>query len=292
MNKQGFIFAAAFALAGAVFGSEWVNVAPESRVGGRMASNGYLKGKVVLLDVRDYSDEGDAAAMKQIQSVWGAYKSKQFVALGSHVGSGDTLPAASNIVKKLRLTYSVYSGVRIRDDGGNEQRPARGVYVFDPTGRRLYFGDDPHNAMGVAGNAIFSATIPSTPDYWRALLDYEIANLPGQAYLRIRDLKSNHKDVLKKLAAEHPDDVRRYAKVWRGYGENHEVKKLAKLVETTRLIKDRDKNSRASKRLSAAQLDNIIKQYSVLAQSENPQIAQEAKNSLADLKFVKAELGR
>jgi hypothetical protein len=278
-------------VAGAGFGVEWMNVVPDSRVGGRMASCGYLKGKVVLLDVRDYSENAEAAMMKQIQDVWAAYKSKQFVALGSHVGSSGSKEAAGNLIKSLHLTYSIYSDVAVKNDEGALEDLQRGVYVFDSTGKRLYFGKDPRQAMGIVGSAIFAESIPSSTAGWKAVLDYEIANLPGQAYLRIRDLK-NHKDVLKKLSKEYPADVKRYAATWREYGENSEVKKLAKLVETTRLIKDRDKNSRASKRLSAATLENLIKQYSVLTQSENPLIAQEAKNSLADLKFVKAELGR
>jgi hypothetical protein len=291
MNKRCFISLIAAMVAGAGFGVEWMNVVPDSRVGGRMASCGYLKGKVVLLDVRDYSENAESALMKQIQDVWAAYKSKQFVALGSHIGPSETREAAGNLIKSLHLTYSIYSDVAVKNDEGALEDLQRGVYVFDSTGKRLYFGKDPRQAMGIVGSAIFAESIPSSTAGWKAVLDYEIANLPGQAYLRIRDLK-NHKDVLKKLSKEYPADVKRYAATWREYGENSEVKKLAKLVETTRLIKDRDKNSRASKRLSAATLENLIKQYSVLTQSENPLIAQEAKNSLADLKFVKAELGR
>ena len=277
---------------GAGFGAEWMNVVPASRVGGRMASCGYLKGKVVLLDVRDYSDDAETAVMKQIQDVWAAYKTKSFVAVGSHIGSSGTKDAAGELIKSLRLTYSIYSNVAIRNGDGTVEKLPRGVHVFDSTGKRLYSGRDPRQAMGIVGSAIFAESIPPSPSGWKDVLDYEIANLPGQAYLRLRDLKTNHKDVLKSLSKECPDDVRRYAATWREYAENSEVKKLARLVETTRLIKDRDKTSRASKRLSAATLENLIRQYSVLAQSSNPLIAQEAKNSLADLKFVKAELGR
>lgn len=290
MNIQKFIFLLAGALAGAALGAEWVNVVPESRVGGRMASCGYLKGKVVLLDVRDYSAASDADMMRQVQDVWMAYKSRPFVALGSHVGTEEKKSDAEKLVKKLNLTYSVYAGVAMKDDGGIENRPARGVYVFDPTGRQLYFGKDPRQAMGVVGSAVFAVNLPSTPKYWRTLLDYEISNLPGQAFLRIRDLTRNHKDVLEKLSAQYPDDVKRYAKTWREYNADGDIKKLAKLVETVALIKDRDKSSRASQRISASALESIIKKYSVLAKSENPLIAQEAKNSIADLKFVQAEL--
>lgn len=277
--------------AGIAFGAEWVNVVPESKVGGRIASCGYLKGKVVLLDVRDYSDEADASVMKQLQNIWAAYKSKPFVALGSHVGPGDKAEA-SNLVRKLHLTYSVYSDVALKDGSGDNVRLAHGIHVFDSTGRRIFSGKDARQAMGVVGSAVFAACIPPSPKQWKAVLDYEIANLPGQAYLRIRDLKTNHKGVLRELTAAYPDDVKRYAKIWREYGDNGEIKKLAKLVETAMLVKDRDKTSRASRRLSASALENVIRQYSALAKSDDPAIAQEAKNSIAELKFVQAELKR
>ena len=291
MIRRGILFLTTLTLIGSVFGAEWVNITPETRVGGRMASCGYLKGKVVLLDVRDYSNGSDSKLTAQIQEIWSAYKSKPFVALGSHTGKDD-LSEASSLVQKQNLTYSIYSNVALKDNSGCLERFTRGIYVFDPTGRRLYFGDNPRQAMGVVGSAIFAAALPSTPKYWKAILDYEIDNLPGQAYLRIRDLKNSKKDVLKKLSSEYPDDVKRYAKVWKEYSLNSEIKKLAKLVEITQLVKDRDKSSRAAKKVTVLSLENIIKQYSALSKSENLLVAQEAKNSIADLKFVQAELKR
>ena len=291
MSRRCCILSLLILFAGISFGAEWVNVVPESKVGGRVASCGYLKGKVVLLDVRDYSDEADQSAMKQLQNLWVAYKSKPFVLLGSHIGSGDKAEA-SNLVKKLHLSYSIYSNVALKNDSGENVSFACGIYIFDSTGRRIFFGKDVRQAMGVVGSAIFSACIPSSPKHWKDVLDYEIANLPGQAYLRIRDLKTNHKDVLKELAVAFPDDVKRYAEKWREYGDDSEIKKLAKLVETAKLVKDRDKTSRASQRLRASALENVIRQYSALTKSENPIIAQEAKNSIAELKFVQAELKR
>ena len=276
---------------GVMFGAEWVNIVPENRVGGRMASCGYLKGKVVLLDVRDYSNESDALETSKIQEIWAAYKSKPFVALGSHVGTDDIAEVAS-IVKQRHLAYPIYSKVALKSDAGTLQQFKRGIYVFDPTLKRLYYGLDPHQAMGVVGSAIFAVTIPSTPKYWKTILDYEIANLPGQAFLRLRDLKKNHKNVFNELSSSYPDDVARYSKILSEYSANSEIKRLAKLVEITRLVKDRDKTSRTAQKLSSAKLESIIKQYSDLSKSNDPLIAQEAKNSIADLKFVKAELKR
>ena len=59
----------AAALAALVAGApayEWDNVGPDSRLGGRMISAGYLRGKVVLLDRRDYTDPANAEAIRQL----------------------------------------------------------------------------------------------------------------------------------------------------------------------------------------------------------------------------------
>lgn len=291
MNVRFSVLALAVALSTVVAAAEWENVGPETRVGGRMASSGYMKGKVVLLDVRDYSEKSGAQHMAQIQNVWTAYKSKAFVAIGSHVPSA-TKDEAAALVKKLRLSYAVYSDVKLKNDEGSSRSFNHGIYVFDPTGNLVFSGNDPRQAAGVVGSAIFAARIPSGAKYWKTVLDYEIANLPGQAYLRIRDLKSNHKGALRELTAEYPEDVKHYARTWREYSESSEIKQLAKLVETARLVKDRDRASRAAKRLSADWLENVIKRYSVLTKSDNPLVVQEAKNSIADLKFAQAELSR
>ena len=74
---------------------EWENIKPEAKLGGRMMSAGYLRGKVVLLDRRDYGSMSQAAAIKQLQSIWATYKTKPFVVLGSHHGSFDRKRTAS-----------------------------------------------------------------------------------------------------------------------------------------------------------------------------------------------------
>ena len=65
---------------------------------------------------------------------------------------------------------------------------------------------------------------------------------------------------------------------------------MAKLVEMSRLVKDADKSSKQARRITRAQIDRLISQYSILTKSEDALISQEAKNALADLKFSRATL--
>ncbi len=268
---------------------EWTGIEPASRIGGRMASCGYMRGKVVLLDCRDYS-KSSGHNLAELQKIWESYKTKPFVLLGAHTSSGESADAAKNIVES-RVAYPVYSNVGLKDSSGNDVVLKPGLHVFDITGRRLYYGNDLRQAQGIVGPAIFAVRIPSSVRQWKETLDYEIAKLPGSAYLRIRDLRTR-KDVLKALAAEFPDSVKEYAKVWNGYRASQEIIKLAKLVEMARLVKDRDKSSAKSKRITATQISSRSARYEILKTSENPFVVQEAKNSFADLEFAKAEIGK
>lgn len=289
MNRR-VIFSVFFAIcASLLMAHEWTGIEPAHRIGGRMASCGYMRGKVVLLDCRDYS-KADGSSLVELQKIWESYKSKSFVLLGVHTPLGRNGTAEKNIAA-ARVTYPVYSNVGLTDSFGNEVELKPGLYVFEMTGRRLYSGKDIHQAQGILGPAIFAVRIPPSAKQWKEVLDYEIAYLPGSAYLRIKDLRTR-KDALKALSAEYPDALKGYVKVWDGYRASPEIGKLAKLVEMARLVKDRDKTSAKNRRISASQISSLVAKYESLKKSENPFVVQEAKNALADLEFTKAELGK
>ena len=111
MAKRGIVVVTAacvvIAFAQVAFGKEWRNVTPETRIGGRIVSPGYLQGKVVLLDCRDYADASGAEAMKRLQGVWRTYASKPFVVLGCHTGRSNRAAAAA-LMSRLGITYPVY----------------------------------------------------------------------------------------------------------------------------------------------------------------------------------------
>jgi len=282
---------------------EWDGVRPENRIGGRMASDGYLRGKVVLFDRRDYSDPSAAEDLRKLQSIWSAYKSKQFVLIGCHEGTADT-NRVRRAIEKLGITYPVYKSVRIIEDrapaGPDGVQPpptpvaddnSRVIRVYDATLNRLvYNGKSCSEAQGVAGTAIFAAKRPSRSDNWKMLLDYELKFLPGQAYWRLKSLLEENDDAFVRIKKKFPLDAKRYETLWKTISKNPEIKKLADLVSASQKCKDRDPKDRKMSRLRPSHIDTLISRYSDLKKSSDPFVVQEAKNAIADLMFVKAEL--
>lgn len=283
--------------------AEWSGITPDNRVGGRVASAGYLRGKVVLFDRRDYADPANADDLRRLQSAWSAYKTKAFVLLGCHTG-GDSA-AAKKAVEKLGLTYPVYINVECSGPFAKKppergapaaDEPAAGpsgasdarIVLFDATGRRLlYCGDNAALACGSAGKAVFDERQPSGVVRWKELIDYDLENLPGRALSRLRDLHGDS-ETLAKLEKRFPADAARFRKEFERLRNDKEAVELAKLEDEARSVVDADPRSAAASGPSARRFDEIASRYSHLKTSRDGRVAQEAKNALADVAFAKA----
>lgn len=277
----------AMLLAGASSAYEWTNLTAEARLGGRMVSAGYLRGKIVVMDRRDYTDSANAADIEALQKMWASYKTKSFVVVGSHTGSGDA-KGVEKALARLGVTYPVYANAGVLRDGEMVDSPE--LSVFDSTGtRRIYGGQDVHKVAGVVGSAIFSTRMPTTAKQWRYLLDWEMENLPGQAFIRLKDLDVQDK-VIAEMKAKYPDSLHKYAQTLKKWREDNEIKKLAKLVELSRLVKDRDPHAKTKEKITKSVIEKAIEKYESLKQSKNPNVVQEAKNAIADLQFSAASL--
>ena len=285
-----FMMAAAWAalVAGAP-AYEWDNVGPDSRLGGRMISAGYLRGKVVLLDRRDYTDPANAEAIRQLQAIWATYKMKPFILLGSQNGPAGKAKVEETL-RKLGVTFPVYRDARLRKPGASKEDleamerifedPRPLIQILDSGCRRkVYNGRDVHAAQGVVGSALLATSSPMTPKQFDYLLDYEIKSLPGRAYLRLKEYRGRF-----------PKDAAKYAQAWEELSARDEVRKLAKLVELSRLVKDRDLAAKSSQRITPEVLATAMEKYAPLKQSADAFVVQEAKNALADLKFCAAAL--
>lgn len=254
-----------------------------------MISAGYLKGKVVLVDRRDYTDPAQVKAIKALQSVWATYKTKPFILLGSHRGKGSAAEV-EGVMKRLGVTYPVYRDAWYMKPDAKEGEaeiiqsifddPNPIVAVFDSTmRRRLYCGGDVHAAQGVIPSALMAAARPMSPKQFNFLLDWETGNLPGKAFNRLRDYRQ-----------QFPRDAAKYDAFWDKASGSDEIKRLGKLVELSRLVKDRDLNDARSQRITPDVLEKALEKYSDLKQSADAAVAQEAKNALADIKWSASSL--
>lgn len=264
---------------------EWRGAVEGNRIGGRMISAGYLKGKVVMVDCRDYGSKANKDVLPRLQSIWSAYKSKPFILVGSHRGEAKN-EKVNKIMDKLGLTFPVYRdfGVdSVEKSKMNDDVEAKSfIYVLDETGKVAYSGQDDRAAMGVVGSSLMNMAAPRNVKEWKHFLDWETKNIPGRAYLRLKDFESQYPSEAKEA----------YGEVMDALDNRPEIKKLSKLVAAAKLVKDRDPNSHAAQKLTKDKIDILIEKYEPLKECRDPNVVQEAKNALAELKWASATLSK
>lgn len=242
-----------------LFGVDWVNIDEDHYVAGRKCSSGYLRGKVVMV-CRDASLAG------RMEEVWSSFKTKPFVLIGSFDKA------------EKGLSYPVYSSA-----APAENAPKKPIYVVDVLGRVRYFGDDERRATEAVVTLLTDLEAPKSEAQARQFLDYELENLPGQAYNRYLDFKKTYPMAAKDYA----DKVAALTKI-------PDVKKLAELVKLSKTLKDFQKvdpkKARTMKPKIEAKIKELLSKYAPLKESANPLVVQEAKNALADLAWAKAGL--
>ena len=260
---------------------EWTNIDQANYLAGRMASAGYLRGKVVCLDSRDYGDKSSVDAMRRLEEVWQTFKMKPFVLIGSHRGTAGA-EKIKRIAEGLKLTYPIYRDadmVRPQEQTDADQRRAGCLCIVGSTGKILYCGKDDRRAAGVIASALMAMRSPQTPKQWKHYIDYDIKVLPGKAYLEIEEFRKAF-----------PNEAADYDDVWERFNADVETKRLAKLVRIAQQAKDYDFKDAKAKRLNLEKVEKAIELSEDLKNSENPFIAQEAKNCIADLTWTAAML--
>jgi hypothetical protein len=71
---------------------------------------------------------------------------------------------------------------------------------------------------------------------------------------------------------------------------DEDILKLAKLEALANQAKNRDFSDNKAKKLSAAKLEKVLDVFSYLKMSSDPLVAQEAKNSLAEIMWALASV--
>ena len=278
------MFGAAVVCAVAAFAArplEWQNLDATHHLAGRMASSGYLRGKVVYVDCRDYGDEGSDEVFRRMEEAWQTFKMKPFVLIGSHRGAAGA-EKVKQVAKTLGLTYPIYANAGIARTPEQEEAVTQKlgfVYVVESTGRIIYRGKDDRRAFGVAASALMAMRSPQTPKQWMHYIDFDIDVLPGRAVVELEEYRRAF-----------PKESQTYDAVWRKFNDVPDVMRAAKLEQLTRQAKDYDFTDMSAQRLSAEKVAQTITAYTDLKSSKNPAVAQEAKNCIAELTWTAAVL--
>ena len=259
----------------------WENLDEAHHLAGRMASSGYLRGKVVCVDCRDYGDESGVDAMQRMEEAWRTFKMKPFVMIGSHRGAAGP-EKIKRIAEDLGLTYPIYRGagiMRTKEQEGAVPERTGFVYVVESTGRVVYCGKDDRRAFGVVASAVMAMRSPQTPKQWKHYIDFDVDVLPGRAVLEIEGYRKAF-----------PAEAKEYDEVWRRFEADEDVMRVAKLERLTLQAKDYDFKDSSAPRLSAEKVQFAIDAFSDLKKSRNEAVAQEAKNCIAELTWASARL--
>lgn len=252
----------------------WTGVEKGDYLGGRKVSAGYLQGKVVLVNKWGPNAES-REQLPRLEQVWTSFKSKQFVLLGSYCGDDGT--AAQRLIKSNGLTYPVYQNAALAEkEPSFEKTPY--LYVLDAAGQIVYKGTDERLAEEAVVKAITNLGAPPTVKYWQKLIDSEKDVLPGRTYIHLVEFRKRF-----------PKEGAAYAALYKELKAIPDIEKLARLVEFARRARDYDPKVKRQKfRITKANIESMMKTCEPLKQHANPNVVQEAKNSLADLKWAAA----
>jgi len=282
MVKTIVLFTAILGVASLDAGVAWRNVDQDNYLAGRKASEGYLQGKVVLVDRWGLGCPPCRRLLPRVEEVWRSFRTKPFVVLGGHCKGWGDADGIRKLAKDLGLTYPMYEDAGLAVD---EPR-FNGIpflYVVDETGKVLYKGHNERVATETVVQALTDMESPKDLEQWKRFLDFELENLPGRALLRLGEFK-------KKFPAE----AKEYAEKERALKAVPDVKRLSELVEFAKKAKDM-REFDAKKAAQRQRFQKMVKdaisstKYSSLLESSDPRVVQEAKNSLADLKWTAAE---
>ena len=285
----------ALLLAAAVVG--WNGLVEDGHLAGRPASAGYLRGKVVLVDSRDYGARGVeiGAHLERMGDIWRSYKSKQFVLLGNHLG--ESMMKAESVAKAAGVSYPVYTNVVIDVRSVRMPKGTNTVAqtattndfiiaattnkfcVIDAAGNVRYVGGDDRKATELVVLALTDEQVPPDAETYRKLLDYELVNLPGKALVRFEEFRKRF-----------PEAAWDYQAAAEALKTREECVRLAKLEAFSRQAKDYNPKVKKGKRITRTAIEAKIATFKDLKESDDPMVVQEAKNCLADLVWAAAAM--
>jgi hypothetical protein len=277
-GKAVMLAAAVLFAAAANCGVKWTNLDDSHRLGGRKVSEGYLQGKVVLVARWSAKSLRGYSVLPRMEEVWRNFKTKPFVLLGSHCVGSASPSEVRSLLEENGVTFPVYEGAaHSLVDSQSQAFPF--FYVVDATGKVVYSGTREHNAVQAVVISLTDLQSPRNDVQLSRYLEFEIDELPASAHLRLKNLRE--KDPLQ---------AARYESQWRQLDSDPQVKKVSRIVEVTRRLKDFAPKTPADTRRYPSKIREALSRFSNLKDITDPRLLREAKNSIAELKWLEASL--
>lgn len=258
---------------------EWKNIDADHHLGGRKASEGYLQGKVVLVDRWGAKCPPCRALLPRLEEIWRSFKTKPFVVLGGHCKGWGGAEEVKALIEAHQLTYPVYEDAGLVT-GEPKFDAIPFLYVVDETGKIVYRGRDERTATQAIVTALTDMESPKSMAQWKRFLDYELDHLPCRGYLRLKDFRKKF-----------PQDAKAYEAKAKELAAIPDLKKVADFVAFAKKAKDppvfgpKDKSKKAKYQKF---VNDMVDKGEAFKSHPDPRVAQEAKNALADLKWTQA----
>jgi hypothetical protein len=256
----------------------WRNLDDAHRLGGRKVSDGYLKGKVVLVVRWSARSRRGHEVLPRAEEIWRNFKTKRFSLIGSHAPGWNSPSEIRSLLEENSVTFPVYEGAAL-ESGDPQSESVPYWYVVGPTGSVVYRGTREHNAVQAVVTALTDLDSPRNEMQFRKFLDFEIAEMPAHAHLRLKSLREK-------------DDAAagRYDAEWRQLDSDPEVRRVSRIVEVSRRLKDFAPKVPMDAKRYPGKVREALRRYSDLKGIADPRLVREAKNSIADLKWLEASL--
>lgn len=159
MNVKMMVLFAAATAAFTLQAGLWRGLTDENHYSGPKLSEADLDGKVVMIDEWGVMCKPCKALLPQMQKYYSAFKTKNFVLIGSH-RQGRQPEAVAELVKAYSLTYPIYDNVGLAvgepDNGG----AIPFIYVVNHRGKIVYSGRSDREAIEAAQNAFMAIGQP------------------------------------------------------------------------------------------------------------------------------------
>jgi hypothetical protein len=274
-----FALAAAFFFASAAYCEvKWNNLDDSRRLGGRKVSEGYLQGKVVMVVRLNAASARCNDVLAKAEEVWRNFKSKPFVMLGSGQMDSASPSEMRSLIEENLVSFPVYEEAALAVEG-LQAKKAPYFYVVNPLGKIIYSGAKEHYALQAVVIGLTDLASPRNADQLKRFIEYEIAELPASAHLRLKILRE--KD---------PGAAAPYEEQWRKLDSDVQVRKVSRIVEVVKRLKDFAPRVPADTRRYPAKVKEALSRFSNIKDITDPRLVREVKNSIAELKWLEASL--